>query len=73
VNSTEQNQTPTPASSSVERKSGKASKPEKIRAELNIEKWAAIWQPASSKSHPAARVLERETQLSDGQKIVCVR
>ena len=40
--------------------------PEKIRAELNIEKWPAIWRPASSKSKPTLRVLEREITNPDG-------
>lgn len=39
---------------------------ERIRAELNIEKWPAIWKPAKSKSAPVVRVLERETQLTEG-------
>ena len=38
----------------------------KIRAELNIEKWPAIWCPASSKRKPAVRILERETKDREG-------
>jgi len=69
VNSIEQNQSTALASPVAERKPGKPAKPEKIRAELNIEKWPAIWQPASSKSQPVTRVLERETSASDGRRI----
>ena len=43
---------------------------EKIRAELNIEKWPAIWQPAKSKNRPALRVMEREVTADDGNRIV---
>ncbi len=32
---------------------------EKIRPELTIEKWPAIWRPAKSKSKPEVRTLER--------------
>jgi len=42
------------------------SQPEKIRAELNIEKWPAIWRPATSKSKPAVRILERELKDPEG-------
>ncbi len=45
-------------------------KPEKIRVELNIERWPAIWQPAKSKNKPHLRVFERETKLEDGSRIV---
>src|SRR5258708_31709346 len=41
---------------------------EKIRPELNIEKWS-IWQPAKSKSQPRARVIEREVTSSSGDKV----
>ncbi len=45
-------------------------KPEKIRAELNIEKWPAIWNPTHSKSHSKQRVhprtLARESNGLDG-------
>jgi len=40
---------------------------EKIRAELNIEKWS-IWQPAKSKTPPKAKVFEREITLPDGSR-----
>ena len=43
---------------------------EKIRSELNIEKWPAIWQPAKSKNKPAVRVMEREMTSADGNRIV---
>ena len=43
---------------------------EKIRSELNIEKWPAIWQPAKSKNKPALRVMERESTTADGNRIV---
>ena len=38
-------------------KPAKQIKPDKIRAELNIEKWPAIWHPSSSKLKPESRVL----------------
>lgn len=37
-----------------------------IRAELNIEKWPAIWRPAHSPKTAALRILEREQTLKDG-------
>jgi hypothetical protein len=43
--------------------------PEKIRPELNIEKWS-IWQPTNSRAAPKARKLEREFTLPDGRKVV---
>lgn len=47
-------------------------KPQKIRAELNIEKWPAIWNPTHSKSHSKQRVqprtLARESNGTDGTK-----
>src|SRR2546430_8888395 len=43
---------------------------EKIRSELNIEKWPAIWQPAKSKNKPALRVMEREVSTADGSRVV---
>lgn len=43
---------------------------EKIRSELNIEKWPAIWQPAKSKNKPALRTMERELTNRDGSRIV---
>ncbi len=43
---------------------------DKIRSELNIEKWPAIWQPAKSKNKPALRVMEREVPAADGSRVV---
>ena len=40
-------------------------KPEKIRAELNIEKWPGIWQPAKAHTRLARRTLERNVELKD--------
>src|SRR6185295_13639026 len=49
-------------------------KPERIRAELNIEKWPAIWHPTHSKIHSKdntqSRTLERESAGLDGTKTV---
>jgi hypothetical protein len=42
----------------------------KIRSELNIEKWPAIWQPAKSKNRPVLRTMERETVTPDGNRVV---
>lgn len=46
----------------------KAQAIEKIRPELNLEKWS-IWQPSKSKLGPTARVLRRQITLSDGSII----
>jgi hypothetical protein len=43
---------------------------DKIRSELNIEKWPAIWQPSKSKNKPALRTMQREMTGDDGGKIV---
>src|SRR5947207_15117484 len=43
---------------------------EKIRSELNIEKWPAIWQPSKSKNRPALRTMQREMTGEDGSKII---
>jgi hypothetical protein len=43
---------------------------DKIRSELNVEKWPAIWQPAKSKNKPALRVMERESFAADGGRVV---
>jgi len=43
---------------------------EKIRSELNIEKWPALWQPAKSKNRPQLRVMERESKTLDGSRVV---
>ena len=42
---------------------------EKIRSELNIEKWPAIWQPAKSKNKPALRVMQREVSTPEGKVV----
>jgi hypothetical protein len=44
-------------------------KPEKIRVELNVEKWPAIWQPAKSRNKPQLRIFERELNLEDGNRV----
>jgi len=41
-------------------------KPEKIRVELNVEKWPALWRPAKSKGAPSVRTLQREFATKDG-------
>jgi hypothetical protein len=41
--------------------------PEKIRVELNIEKWPGIWQPAKGHTKLVARTLERHVASGDGQ------
>jgi hypothetical protein len=41
-------------------------KPEKIRVELNVEKWPALWRPAKAKGAPVVRTLERPLVSSDG-------
>lgn len=43
--------------------------PERIRPELNVEKWS-IWQPANARSGPPReRVFEREIGLPDGNRV----
>ena len=42
--------------------------PERIRTELNLEKWP-IWKPAKSKSPPRRRTITREITLLDGNKL----
>lgn len=41
---------------------------EKIRPELNLEKWS-IWQPANSRKPLKARIIEREIALPNGSKV----
>lgn len=41
---------------------------DKIRPELNLEKWS-IWKPSKSKNRPEVRVIEREITLADGSKV----
>jgi hypothetical protein len=43
--------------------------PDRIRPELNLEKWA-IWQPAKSKNQPVERTLRREVPLADGKRVI---
>ena len=43
--------------------------PERIRPELNVEKWS-IWRPANSRGGPRARTFERDVLLPDGTRIV---
>ena len=40
----------------------------RIRVELNVEKWPALWRPASSKKVPVVRTLEREISFADGTR-----
>lgn len=42
---------------------------EKIRPELNLEKWPAIWRPAKSNRPPATRTLRRETGFKNGNRV----
>ena len=61
--------TPSEAVSSRPSRTGARGKTvEKIRSELNIEKWPAIWQPSKSKNRPALRTMEREVTI-DGTRI----
>ncbi len=39
---------------------------EKIRVELNIEKWPGIWQPARAHTRMVRRTFERAVELKDG-------
>ena len=41
---------------------------EKIRPELNLEKWP-VWQPAKSKNQPVERIIEREISLPGGNRL----
>ena len=51
-------------------KSTQVEKIDKVRAELNIERWPGIWQPAKSKSRRQLRVLERQLTMQDGSTMV---
>jgi hypothetical protein len=42
--------------------------PEKLRVELNIEKWPGIWQPAKGHTRLAARTLERQVGMQNGDR-----
>lgn len=51
----------------TEKASPEKSTPEKIRVELNVEKWPALWRPARAKGGgPRVRILEREFTTSTG-------
>lgn len=43
--------------------------PERIRPELNIEKWPAMWSPTHSPRSPIARTLNREHTIADGTRV----
>lgn len=47
----------------------KSQLPEKIRPDLNLEKWS-VWQPAKSKLQPKERVIRREIELPNGDKVL---
>src|SRR5512135_694990 len=42
--------------------------PERIRPELNVEKWS-IWRPGNARTGPKERILEREIGLPDGNRV----
>jgi hypothetical protein len=50
----------------IKKSASSGSQSDKIRAELNIEKWPAIWRPAKSNSKAEVRILERETKDREG-------
>ena len=59
-------------SAAIKSKAGSlASKPksEKIRVELNIEKWPGIWQPAKGHTRHALRTLERQVEVKEGRAV----
>ena len=61
--------TPTPPSQATSKKKAVVAdspKSEKIRVELNIEKWPGIWQPAKAHTKLAVRTLERQVEVKDG-------
>lgn len=70
--------TPSPTSDAVRVRRARPSQKDKtvvpsarkIRAELNLEKWPAIWQPSKSKNERALRVFEREHTDMDGNAVV---
>ena len=45
-------------------------KSEKIRVELNIEKWPGIWQPAKGHTRMALRTLERQVEIKNEGRAV---
>src|SRR5690554_952348 len=56
---------PTSADQSTDRK---ARTIERIRPELNLEKWS-IWQPAKSQNALKTKIIEREITLADGSRV----
>ncbi len=58
------------AGSKVAKAAARTRAVEKIRSELNVEKWPAMWQPAKSKNRPTLRTMEREITATDGTRIV---
>ena len=42
---------------------------DRIRPELNIEKWPGLWRPSRSKRSPIVRVLEREHGIPGGTRV----
>jgi hypothetical protein len=42
---------------------------EKVRPELNLEKWP-VWHPTNSRSAPKPKILKREVELPDGTKAI---
>jgi hypothetical protein len=57
-----------PATAPISQPTNKTVTVEKIRPELNLEKWP-IWQPSKSKTPPRGRVVEREITLPGGNKL----
>jgi len=54
---------PTAAAKAKDKPVGDKPKSEKIRVELNIEKWPGIWQPAKGHTRHALRTLERQVEV----------
>ena len=48
---------------------GEATHTDRIRPELNIEKWPGMWRPSRSKRAPIVRVLEREHGVLGGSRV----
>lgn len=76
VNETDTHNSITTGGTRADVATGKSTKPavrsrtgDKIRSELNIEKWPAIWQPSKSKNKPALRTMQREINAGDGTRI----
>src|SRR5205085_7106651 len=60
--------TPTAEQKQIQPKDKEALALQKIRPELNLEKWP-VWQPSKSKNAPRARTIRREVALADGSKV----